>query len=331
MNAPAVGQGTYVDRSKKTIAEFASERLDQWEAAGSITARTAQRYRQLVKNQIAPQLGGKSLQKLSTLDIEMWHAALRAGGLAARTIGHAHRVLGKALNDAEKHGLIIKNICKVQNAPKPPDTEMAIVHDVPALVEKLRGSRLYVLAIVALFTGMRLGEILALKDDRVNFDRNLIEVREALEETAAHGIRFKGAKSKAGRRDITMPSIVSDALREHRRNLLETRLKLGIGKLSPHDLLFANLEGRPLRPSAVSSDWGELAERVGMPDVKFHGLRHTHASQLIARGVDIVTISKRLGHAKPSVTLAIYAHMFTSDDSKAAEAIDAVLNITPNG
>jgi len=67
------------------------------------------------------------------------------------------------------------------------------------------------------------------------------------------------------------------------------------------------------------------------PDVKFHGLRYTHASQLIARGVDIVTISKRLGHAKPSVTLAIYAHMFTSDDSKAAEAINAALNITPNG
>jgi integrase len=119
---------------------------------------------------------------------------------------------------------------------------------------------------------------------------------------------------------------VIDAIREHRRELLETRMKLGLGKLKSEDLLFANPEGRPLGPSAVSSDWRELAGRIGMPEITFHALRHTHASQLIASDVDIVTISKRLGHAKPSVTLAIYAHMFTTDDSRAAAAIDAALN-----
>ena len=181
-------------------------------------------------------------------------------------------------------------------------------------------------AIVALFTGMRLGEILALRERRVDLDRGVIEVREALEETKAHEIRFKAAKTKAGRRDITLPDVAVDALKGHRKQLLETRMKLGLGKLADDDLLFANLEGKPLRPSAVSSDWGELAERIGMPEVTFHALRHTHASQLIAQGVDIVTISKRLGHAKPSVTLAIYAHMFTSDDRKAAAAINAALN-----
>jgi integrase len=93
-------------------------------------------------------------------------------------------------------------------------------------------------------------------------------------------------------------------------------MQLGAGRLPDDALLFSNLEGNPLQPSNVSSDWGELAERIGVPEVTFHGLRHTHASQLIASGVDLVTISKRLGHAKPSVTLAIYAHMFTTDDSR---------------
>jgi len=130
------------------------------------------------------------------------------------------------------------------------------------------------------------------------------------------------SKTKAGRRDITLPDIALDALRPHRKQLLKTRIKLGLGKLAEDDLLFANLEGKPLRPSAASSDWGELAGDIGL----LHALRHTHASQLIAQGVDIVTISKRLGHAKPSVTLAIYAHMFTSDDRKAAAAINAALN-----
>jgi integrase len=280
----------------------------------------------LVENQIAPHIGSKALQKLARLDIEAWHTTLRNGGLAARTIGHAHRVLGKSLSDAESDGLVIKNICKVQKAPKVAEQEMVIVQDVPGLVDKLRGSRLYVQAVVALFTGMRLGEILALREQRVNLESGVIGVREALEETQAHGIRFKAAKTKAGRRNITLPTFVVEALREHRRELLEIRMKLGIGKLKPEDLLFGNLEGQPLRPSTVSSDWGEVAERIGMPEITFHALRHTHASQLIANGVDIVTISKRLGHAKPNVTLAIYAHMFTTDDSKAAAAINAALN-----
>jgi integrase len=234
-------------------------------------------------------------------------------------------VLSKALSDAERDGVVVKNVCKLQKAPKVAETEMAIVHDVPSLVNKMRGARLYVPAVVALTTGMRLGEILALREQRVNLDSGVIEVREALEETKAHGVRFKLAKTKAGRRNITLPDIAIEALREHRKQLLETRMRLGLGKAPADALLFANLEGKPLRPSAVSSDWGDLAERIGRPEITFHGLRHTHASQLIASGVDIVTISRRLGHAKPSVTLAIYAHMFHIDDSKAAAAINAAL------
>ena len=321
------GEGTYVERSKMTVVEFVRERINQWEAAGSITPRTAQRYRQLAENQIGPHLGSKPLQKVSRLDIEAWHTALRNGGLAARTVGHAHRLLGKALGDAERDGLVVKNVCKLQKAPKVAASEMAIVQDVPGFVSRLReaAGRLYVPAILALFTGMRLGEVLALRERSFKLDKGAIEVREALEETGAYGIRFKSAKTNAGRRDITLPDIVLEALREHRKQLLETRLLLGQGRLAPDDLLFANLEGGPLRPSAISSDWGDVAERLGMPEITFHGLRHTHASQLIASNGDIVTISKRLGHAKPSVTLAIYAHMFHTDDSKAAAAINAVL------
>src|SRR5262249_20159487 len=154
-----------------------------------------------------------------------------------------------------------------------------------------------------------LGEILALRERRLNLGGKVIEIAEALEETTKHGIRFKTAKSKAGRRKITLPDIAVEALREHRRRLLEIRMQLGLGKLGPDDLLFPNLDGGPLRPSATSSDWGDTAERLGIPEITFHALRHTHASQLIDAGVDIVTISKRLGHAKPSVTLAIYAHL----------------------
>ena len=321
----AGGSGSYIEPNKMAVANFVRARVDQWEAAGNITARTAQRYRQLVENQIVPHLGAKALQRVTRLDVEGWHTILRNGGLAARTIGHAHRVLGGALRDAERDGMVIKNVCKIQKAPKVPETEMVIVQDVPAFIAKLAGARLYVPTVVALCTGLRLGELLALRDRRLDLDRKVIEVAEALEETKAKGIVFKTPKSKAGRRKLTLPDIAVDALREHRKQLLELRMKLGLGKLGPDDLLFPNLDGGPQRPSTVSSDWGELAERIGMPEITFHCLRHSHVSQLIANGVDIVTISKRLGHAKPSITLAIYSHMFHTDDRKAAAAINAAL------
>ena len=322
----AANHGSYIEPTKTTVADFVRVRIDQWEASPEgITARTAQRYRQLTEHQIIPHLGAKPLQKLTRLDIEGWHNALHQAGLATRTIGHAHRVLHQALGDAERDGLVIKNVCRLHKAPRVAEHETVIVQDVPGFIAKIRNSRLYVPALLALVTGMRLGEVLALRDRSVDLDKKVIQVREALEETKVHGVRIKTPKTKAGRRDLTLPEIAIAALSEHRRQLLETRMKLGAGKLPSDALLFSTLEGRPLRPGNVSSDWGEIAASIGMPEITFHALRHSHASQLIASGVDIVTISKRLGHAKPSVTLAIYAHMFHTDDRKAAAAVNAVL------
>jgi integrase len=322
----AVSAGTYVEPSKVTVADFVRGRVGQWEAKpDGITARTAQRYRQLTEHQVIPFLGAKTLQKLTRLDIEAWHSALHQAGLATRTIGHAHRVLHQALGDAEVDGLVSKNVCRLLKAPKVAEREMVIVQDVPGFIAKIRSSRRYVEALLALVTGMRLGEVLALRDRSVDLDKKIIYIREALEETKAHGVRIKSPKTKAGRRDIALPDIAVEALSDYRRRLLEMRMKLGAGKLSADALLFSTLDGGLLRPGNVSSDWGEIAADIGMPEITFHDLRHTHASQLIAEGVDIVTISKRLGHAKPSVTLAIYAHMFKTDDSKAAAAINAAL------
>jgi integrase len=324
-------EGAYVDPSKLSVADWVRSRIDQWEAAADITARTAQGYRQLLDNQIAPHIGAKPIQKLTKLDVEGWHTILRNTltarntNLTARTIGHAHRVLGKALRDAVEDNLLTKNVCSIKRAPKVPDDEKTIVQDVPAFIAAIRKhERFYPLTMVALFTGMRLSEILALKWSRVDLDRKLIQVREALEQTAAHGVRFKVPKSKAGRRDITLPDMLVDVLREHRRATLELRMQLGLGKLPDDALLFSDIEGNPLQPNSTSAMFGEVACRVGIPDdITFHSLRHTHASQLIDSGVDIVTISKRLGHAKPDITLRVYAHLFRNDDSKAAAAIDA--------
>jgi integrase len=320
----AVDNNTFVEPSKTTLSAFVSDRIDQWEASGDISPRTAARYRELLNNQIKPHIGERLVQKLKPLDIEGWHTALRQTGLAARTIGHAHRVVGKALRDAERNEVIQRNVAKTIKAPKVTERQMIIATDIPSLVERLRGTRLQVPAMIALFTGMRLGEILALRWSRIDLDgRGFIQVVEAIEYTKAHGVRFKQPKSAAGRRNITLAAILIECLREYRRAQLELRMQLGVGRIPDEALLFTDFNGNPLSPNSVSSSWSHVAASAGIQDVTFHALRHTHASQLIDRGVDIVTISKRLGHADPSITLKVYAHLFRQDDGKASAAIDA--------
>jgi integrase len=330
----AVGVGTYVEPSKLTVAEHVRARTDQWETSGAISARTAQRYRQLLDGQIAPHIGTRLVQKVSTIDVEGWHATLRTagrrrgeGGISPRTVVHAHRLLSHALDDAARHGVVARNVAKLQPPPKVPAREMPILdrNGIDTIRSKLPGHQMYAQAIVALFTGMRLGEILATRWRCVDLDRKTILIRETLEGTKAHGIRIKAPKSRAGRRDIGLPEIVVEALREHRRQQLELRMALGLGKMPDDGLVFPALGGGPQAPSAVSRAWGLVAGDLGMPEITFHGLRHTHASQLIDAGVDIVSISKRLGHASPDVTLRVYAHLFQRDDDKAAAAINAAL------
>src|SRR5262249_54265851 len=141
----------------------------------------------------------------------------------------------------------------------------------------------------------------------------------------AAGVVFKKPKTKAGERSIALPDVVVDALREYRRATLEQRLQLGLGKLPDDALVFPGIDGEARCPRDFSKSWARIAEAGGFPDVTLHALRHTHASQLIDAGLDVVTIARRLGHASPNVTLAVYAHLFRQRDDKAAAAVNAAV------
>jgi integrase len=316
--------GAYIAPNKETVADFVRGRVTHWEASGHISPRSAERYRQLVEHQIVPHLGSKQPRDLRPRDIEVWHTAL-CETLEPRTVQHAHAVLSKALRDAVVNEELVKNVATTKSAPKPADDEMVIVKDVPGLVAKLSSREsIRVPAMIALFTGMRLGEILALRWSRVDLEGKRLRVEEALEETG-RGIRFKAPKSRAGIRTITLPDILVQCLRDYRKEQLELRLRLGIGKLPDDALLFCKLNGEVIRTTVASKRWTRCADSIGMPEITFHSLRHTHASALIDAGVDIVTISKRLGHKKPDITLRVYSHLFRNDDSKAADAINSML------
>jgi integrase len=333
-----IQEGGHVEPSKLTVGEHIRTRFEQWKATGTISPKTAEGYAGLIEHHIIPHLGGKLLQKLTTRDVEAWHSTLltkgRKGrygrpdgqaGVSTRTIGHAHRVLSKALREGMRHDLVLRNVATIQRAPKVTADEMVILtpEQVTELPARLDGHVLAAPAITALFTGMRRGELLALRWSNVDLTGKAIKVRESLEATKA-GLRFKPPKSKAGIRDITLPTIVVETLQAHRKRLLERRLALGQGKLTDEDLAFPSWDGSPQHPDAFGSTWIKLAKELGLR-ISFHGLRHTHASQLIDAGVDVVTIARRLGHSSPAITLNVYAHLFRKDDGKAAAAIDAAL------
>jgi integrase len=171
--------GSYVEPSKLTVGEHIRARVDQWEAAGDISPKTAERYRELVENQIVPHLGAKLLQKIKPADLEAWHTTLKAsgrkdgeGGVSARTIGHAHRILKKALGEALKNDLITRNAAASQKAPKVESEEMVILTDdqMKTLLPAIAGRAIYAPAVVALFTGLRRGELLALRWSNVDLD-----------------------------------------------------------------------------------------------------------------------------------------------------------------
>jgi integrase len=138
-------------------------------------------------------------------------------------------------------------------------------------------------------------------------------------------LRVKAPKSRHGRRTIMVPAAAAETLRAHRLRQIEQRLSLGQGRLGPDDLVFTMPDGRALSPDNLSRDWRRAVLARKLPQVMFHALRHSHASALIAAGVDVLTISRRLGHGTPAFTLTVYGHLFSDTDTAAARAIDAAM------
>lgn len=190
-------------------------------------------------------------------------------------------------------------------------------------MNKLSGHFLHPIVSLALDTGMRRGELLGLKWGDLDLDKATLQVERSVEETR-QGLRIKGPKTKRGRRSITLPKRAVAMLRNHRVEQMQMRLALGLGKVNDETLVFCEADGSMLRPDDLTRIWARVSLAKKLPRVTFHALRHTHASILINAGLDVLTISRRLGHSKPSVTLDTYGHLIKGADAAAAKAIDAL-------
>jgi integrase len=176
---------------------------------------------------------------------------------------------------------------------------------------------------------MRRGEIAALRWCDIDLDRRKIRVERSLEQTRG-GLAFKLPKTAAGRRTVSIPASVIAELRDYWNRQQQERLALGLGKAGPDDQVFLNWDSdgnlSPIPPDRISSTWAKTIASLKLPRITFHALRHTHASQLIAAGLDVVSVSRRLGHSSPTITLSVYSHLFGDTDERAAAIIETALN-----
>jgi integrase len=319
--AEAQGGGA-VDPSHETVAGFLDRFERDWVAI-NVSARTAERYRQLLDH-VRRHLGGRRLQKLRSDELAGLYATLLRSGLAARTVRHLHGVTFQALAQAKAWKLIRDNVAEAVKPPPAPDQELPILQPDRAreMLEALRGKPFYLLASLALATGLRRNEMLALRWCDVDLDAGRLRVELALEETQAYGIRVKAPKTRNGRRTIALPASTVAELRAHWKAQQEQRLAAGLGKAPDSAPVFTGLDGRFLSPSAITKAWPRAMAAIGCPEITLHSLRHTHASMLIASGMDILTISRRLGHGSPTVTLKVYGHLIHGTDDRAAQIIE---------
>ncbi len=331
----AVDGGTLVDPSKVTVGEY----IDTWlsGAGADLAPKTLERYKQLADQQIKPNLGALLLQKLRPSHVQDWHGLLlKAGGkggksLSARTVGHAHRVLHRGLARAAAAEIVTRNVAAAIKPPKveiDPERIMSLkAGEVPVVLERLKDHVLYPLAALALGSGARRGELCGLRWGDVDLTRNsggMIKIERSIEETK-DGLRVKPPKTKHGRRSVTIPDVAAEALRALRMQYQERRLALGIGKIEPGDLVFAVVPGEIPSPDNLSRDWRRAVKALKLPEIPLHGLRHTHASMLISSGIDVLSVSRRLGHGSPAFTLSTYAQFFQDRGDAAAKAIDTFL------
>jgi integrase len=329
----AMKNGTYVEPTKQTVAEF----LDGWLdfVKPSVAPKTYERYAEILQKGVAPLLGDVTLAKLKTDRIDAAFAKALTegrrdgkGGLSPRTVHHMRRVLIKALNQAVTWDRLTKNPALATTAPKVERKKM-LAYDAgqtAALLEAMRPTRMFIPTLLAVMCGLRRGEVLALRWRNVELGDNLrqISIVESAEQTK-EGVRFKEPKS--GRtRTVSLSTTVIAELKAHRARQAEEQLRIGL-RPDGDSFVVAQVDGSPIQPRSLTHEWVRLISKSALPRIRFHDLRHTHASQMLSAGVHPKVASERLGHSTIGITLDLYSHVMPGMQADAAEQVDAAIRL----
>jgi integrase len=315
-------KGNYIDPSKMLYSEYITNWLENKQ---DISLETRQTNEGHLKNHIIPELGHVPLQKINVLHIESFIKALNQKELAEGTVKKIFNLVQTSFKSAETKELILKNPFNLlDKGSKPKITKKNFDYWTTDEVKqffKVLDHRQKILFILAIYTGMRRGEILGLRWKDVDLKNNQLRITQTLKPKR----RIKdGGKNQNANRSITVSSFVISELKKHRALIVQEKLKAD--KYFDHDLVVCQEDGQPLSTGNFTRFWDRIIKKTEMRRIKFHELRHTCASLLLSTGVHPKVVQELLGHSSIKITLDYYSHMMPNMHEDAVKALDRLLN-----
>ncbi len=315
-----IEKGEYFEPEKMSLATY----LDYWletYAKTNVAPSTYKRYAEFAAH-VKADIGRIMLPKLKPAHIQSFYSVLLERGLSKSTVLKVHRMLHLALKHAVNWQIIISNPTDAVTPPRPDKVEMHVwdVETANKFLHDIGDTSIYIPVLLALQTGMRAGEICGLKWEDVNLKQGTLTVKQTLQRI--NGVlTVKDTKTAKSKRTIALMDYTVQALKEHKKKQNETKLMVG-QTYKDQGFVCTWDDGRPYDPHYVGEKFTELVYKLNYPQIRFHDLRHTHATMLLQQGVNPKIVSERLGHSQVSITLDTYSHVLPNMQKEAITKLD---------
>jgi len=321
-----IDHGLTFDGAQISLAKY----MESWIAGKTLARRpsTVKNYRKYMNLYILPALGRMRLQAITPAQIRQLYLQMQMDGRGDRTIQLVHVTLHCADAQAVKEGLIGHNPLDAVERPKVETKRYEIFTENQArlFINTVKGHPLEALFFLALTTSMRKGEVLGLMWIDVDWEKSTLRVERQLQPVSFVGGALVPTKTKAGRRTIKIGKVAIALLKEHREKQ-ELQKALAGDRWKEHGMIFTTSIGTYIDQTKVSRAFKQILQQAGLPDIRFHDLRHTSISILLDNGTSVNTVQSRAGHSKASVTTDIYGHAMARSQDQAARMIEEI--VTP--
>ena len=330
-------QGAYIKPNKVALGEWLRQWLKEY-ASMNTTDRTQESYKYIIERHLIPLMGNIMLHELQPQHIQSYYAdKMREGrtdgkgGLSARSVVYHHRILSKALDYAVKMGMVVRNVAGVVQPPRVKKVTMRTLspEEVSRFMEAAQDTDYYVFFSTLLFTGLRRGELLALRWRNLDLIENTLTVVETAYTLGNGDYIIKEPKTVQSRRSVKLSVALVELLKAYRIDQEILRIQLGVS-LDADDFVFIRPDGKPLNPNAVTLAFRRIVKKACLRNLRIHDLRHTHATLMLKMGIHPKVVSERLGHASIGITLDIYSHVLPGLQEEAAEKFDTIFETDAN-
>ncbi len=319
--------GTFIDSKDINVRQY----LDFWyeqHCLNNLSPTTYESYRRNLDNYILEELGHIKLEDLKPMHLQFFYTKCSKKGLSNKTILYFHRIIHCALNQAIKWQFIIRNVADCVDTPKPEKYKPLVLNnkEITELINVISNTDIYIPVMIAIYTGMRRGEILGLTWKNIDLAQGTLNVVQALYPTE-NGLIFSSPKTENSIRKISMPLTLINILKEYKIKQQTIKNRLG-NNYNDLDLVCSQIDGNPIHPTRLNHKFRDLLKQNNLPLIRFHDLRHTHASLLLKEHVEPKVISERLGHSNIRITLDIYSHIYEETNMEVADTFDKLLKIS---